>query len=411
MNDSRNVRSPQWPLLLIFAAVGFWVLGDMYFSRSLSDGPASGGGDITFTVSEDPHRIRVNGLPPRVLGQSGRASTDLSQALQIFALTNEQQWDSTMLAIDGKLEITGEGVDFIPRHPWLPGVRYHVRLSRGVLAGVGQAHGGGSDAEAEVIDTSFTVRRAERGERGRVTGVYPSADTLPQNLLKFYIHFSQPMTRGEAYRHISILNEDGEKVPDAFLELPQELWDPEARRLTILFDPGRIKRGLQRHNELGVAFQPGRRYTLAVDSTLRDGDGSPLAGSFRKDFVIAQPDRRMPDPETWTITAPEAGSTAPLEVRFDEPMDHALVRRLITLKRNGQEIAGAIELSDAEQVWRFLPDSEWRVGSYELEIGRVVEDLAGNNLISVFDVDLGVEGTQAADSTDEAVTMEIRILP
>ena len=63
-----------------------------------------------------------------------------------------------------------------------------------------------------------TYRRARAGPRDRleVTGtsraarpatvvdaVDPPGDRLPENLLKFYLHFSAPMGRGEAYEHVS----------------------------------------------------------------------------------------------------------------------------------------------------------------------------------------------------------------
>ncbi len=47
-----------------------------------------------------------------------------------------------------------------------------------------------------------------------------------------------------------------------------------------------------------------------------------------------------------------------------------------------------MEIRDGERVWTFRPERPWREGSYRLEVGRVIEDLAGNNLNSVFDVEL-----------------------
>ena len=49
---------------------------------------------------------------------------------------------------------------------------------------------------------------------------------LPANELKLYIYFSAPMSRGEAWKHIHLLDDAGKPVPLAFLELDQELWDP-----------------------------------------------------------------------------------------------------------------------------------------------------------------------------------------
>ncbi|MCH7864908.1 MAG: hypothetical protein IIC56_06820, partial [Proteobacteria bacterium] len=99
-----------------------------------------------------------------------------------------------------------------------------------------------------------------------MTQVYPSADVLPENLLKFYLHFSAPMSRGDSYQHIRLVRQNGSVVDLPFLELDQELWDRRQTRLTLLFDPGRIKRGLKPHEEVGPALKPGRRYTLEIDA-------------------------------------------------------------------------------------------------------------------------------------------------
>ena len=118
---------------------------------------------------------------------------------------------------------------FRPRFPLQPGLRYRAVLGK---SGDGQPLVRFFDLPTEHIEPMTHVR-----------AVYPSADLLPENLLKFYLHFSAPMSRGEVYRRTRLLDGSGKSVEMAFLELEQELWDAEGKRLTILFDPGRIKRG------------------------------------------------------------------------------------------------------------------------------------------------------------------------
>ncbi len=72
-----------------------------------------------------------------------------------------------------------------------------------------------------------------------MTRIYPSAGRLARrNQLKFYIHFSAPMSRGEAYRRIHLLDAEGQVLEAVFLELGEELWDPPMQRFTLLCDPG-----------------------------------------------------------------------------------------------------------------------------------------------------------------------------
>jgi len=113
-----------------------------------------------------------------------------------------------------------------------------------------------------------------------VAEVYPTADSLPMNLLRMYVQFSAPMTVGDdAEKRIHLLDEKGAIVDKAFLIAAggQELWDPDHTRLTIFFDPGRIKRDLTPHEALGLPLREGRSYSLTIDSTLRDAHGLSLA--------------------------------------------------------------------------------------------------------------------------------------
>src|SRR5262249_19518297 len=113
-------------------------------------------------------------------------------------------------------------LEFRPRYPLAPGITV-----RGVFRGAA---------------TRFDIpKAAAKAPSTRVAHVYPSADRIPENELKFYIYFSAPVQRGEAWKRIHLLREDGSAVDLPFLEIDQELWDPDTTRLTVLFDPGRIK--------------------------------------------------------------------------------------------------------------------------------------------------------------------------
>jgi hypothetical protein len=207
---------------------------------------------------------------------------------------------------------------------------------------------------------------------------------LPANTLKLYIFFSAPMSVGEAWQHIRLLDDRGRPVPGAFLEVDQELWDPDHRRLTVLFDPGRIKRGLRLAREAGMPILPGRRYTLAIDAAWHDAHGASLREGFRKAFTGGPPDRTPADPMTWRVSAPAAGTSEPLIVDFPKPMDYALLQRMLGVPG----VSGEIALDRNETEWRLTPDAPWKVGSYALVADSNMEDISGNHLDRPFDVDL-----------------------
>ena len=188
----------------------------------------------------------------------------------------------------GSYRIEGQVLIFQARFPLQPGLRYRAVFT----------------SAPEPITRRFDIPKSEATVSTTVEHVYPSTDRLPENQLKFYLHFSAPMSRGEAYSRISLLDERGVPVDLPFLELDQELWDREGKRLTLLFDPGRIKRDLVPHNEVGTSIQEGKTYTLIIDRDWRDARGKSLKEDFQKVFSVVAADRETPDPESWLLTAP-----------------------------------------------------------------------------------------------------------
>ena len=70
----------------------------------------------------------------------------------------------------------------------------------------------------------------------------------------------------------------------------EELWDPNFQRLTMTFDPGRIKRGLTSNETMGPPIAEGKRYTLVIDRDWPDARGVPHGGRLPQNLFAA--DRR-----------------------------------------------------------------------------------------------------------------------
>ncbi len=215
-----------------------------------------------------------------------------------------------------------------------------------------------------------------------VEQIYPTSNQLPANQLKFYIHFSAPMLNGEAWQNIQLLDANNKPVELAFLEIDQELWDRENRRLTILFDPGRIKRGVTPRDEIGSSLEAGKTYTLKISPAWRDENRTPLLKSFTKSFTVIDEDRTAIDPAKWVLSLPKANTRAPLTIHFKEPIDAALALRLIRFPMSGEARLGPNESSLI-----FTPDQVWPQGRFEIDIDTALEDLAGNKVGRPFDVD------------------------
>jgi hypothetical protein len=206
------------------------------------------------------------------------------------------------------------------------------------------------------------------------------------------------MEARDAHRHVR-LEQDGRVVPLAFVEVQQGLWDPRRRRLTLLFHPGRIKRGVAPRERLGPPLRDGGTYRLVVDAAMRDASGRPLGRDFEWRIRATAADRESPRAEGLRVTAPRAGD-APLVVELPEPFDEALLRRLIWVEdAEGRAVAGTAAVSDGEMRWSFRPERDWPPGRYELRVHPALEDRAGNRFDRVFDRESGAGTTGDAAET------------
>lgn len=344
-----------------------------------------------------PDRVEsARGPQIRLNSEGPVASFDLvdlseSDLAALAKLDHERQADVYQVHVAGDLDdppamvgdvsIAGQTFRFTPRYALEPGLRYRATFHRSKLPG-------GKSATADVT-AAFEIPRSAAQSPTVVAHIYPSADKLPENQLKFYLHFSAPMSRGEAYRHIHLLSADGKEVEGAFLELGEELWDRDQRRFTLLCDPGRVKRGLKPREELGPVLEEGKNYSLVIDRDWHDATGAALADTITKSFHVLPPDDAPVDPDQWKIKVPTAGTSDPLVVRFPEPLDHAMLERVLQIKRNdGGGIVGSIEIVDNETGWRFTPHEPWTAGDYQLVADATLEDLAGNSINHAFDVDV-----------------------
>lgn len=286
----------------------------------------------------------------------------------------------------GRYQVKEGTVIFTPEYPLTAGLKYRATVNPSKLPGY--------SGKPALVTSTHAVASVKVTPTTAITQVYPSADVLPENLLKFYLHFSAPMNGGHIYEHIRLLNSAGRPVELPFLEIDEELWNPEMTRLTLFIDPGRIKREVKPLEDIGPALEAGKTYTLVIDKAWQDGKGAPMKATFRKEFKVSAPDRTPPDPKTWKIETPAAGSVQPLIIEFPKSMDHALSQRMMqVVSADKKLVAGNVTLENYERRWLFTPEKSWSAGSYQLQVQTTIEDLAGNNIGKPFEVDLfeGVE--------------------
>lgn len=269
----------------------------------------------------------------------------------------------------GDFEIDGDNVTFQPLIPLSPGLGYDIlkgdRLIGHILVPV------------------------NNGEPPALISVYPEADTLPENLLKFYLRFSKPMRTGQSLDYICLLDKHKDTMRNVFLNLQPELWDTSGTVLTIWLDPGRIKRDLVLNRKLGNPLVKSETYQLIISRRWKDNRGVSLSKNYVKQFVTANRDGHVPDINSWQLTTPRAGTKAPLIINTREPLDHYLLQESVGVINNAETtVDGTIEVNTKDRVWKFTPSSLWTARPYKLRVKARLEDLAGNNLNRVFDRDI-----------------------
>ena len=325
------------------------------------------------SIQLDAGAFKVSGLPSPAEPDAGWDS--------VFAVYAGKSQDVPAMA--GAYAMESGVLVFRPRFPLASGVQY-----RAVYRG------------AEPVETLFDGPKLVAAPATRLDHVYPSADSLPENQLKFYLSFSAPMQRGGVWKYIHLLGENGEAVELPFLEIDQELWDRDNRRLTVLFDPGRIKRGVTPQQEMGPALVEGKRYSLVIDRELRDARGIPLAETFRKDFRVAPPIREGIDLKKWKLSP----STSGLTIDFDRPLDFALMQHVFEIKG----VSGTATVEREETRLRITPSQPLKPGAYELVIDMTLEDLAGNRVGRPFDVDIFERVTERITKDTTTLPFQVR---
>jgi hypothetical protein len=363
-------------LTSIVAAAACWIAATTSFAQSRPEVR------VVKDVDQRPIAVEATGWTKEELALFANPDADaidyLRQKLHIYVLN--EKGEIQLPAIGGGYSVTGEVVRLTPQYALRPGMSYQAVFYPP----------GSMTASPYRRTLDIMLPAPPPAEPTRVTAIYPSASVLPENQLRFYVHFSAPMAAGNAYEHVTLYKANGEIVKRAFLEIGEELWDGTGTRITLLFDPGRVKKGLSPRLQFGPVLETGQEYRLVIEKTWRDANNQPLTSSFEKKFTAGPPVETAVSVKEWKILPPAAGSAAQsLTITFPRSLDRALLQRMITVvDSKSREIDGEISLADDERHWSFLPAKPLPAGDYSLVIDTALEDSAGNNVARPFEIDI-----------------------
>ncbi|MGE0393749.1 MAG: hypothetical protein AB7P67_09290 [Vicinamibacterales bacterium] len=363
------------------------------------------------TAEAEPGRgvtaVSVTGLPEAALERLAASGTSAEAFARVLRVQTTEA-PAGAPAVSGRYAVRDGVLRFEPAFPLDPHVAHTATFDPRELAGV--------DLTREPwATTPLTLTIAAAGRTGRpstrVVQMFPPAEML-ENQLRVYLQFSAPMSRRPARDFVRLLDDAGREVPDAFLPLDVSLWNDDRTRCTLLFDPGRVKRGILPNAEMGRPLTAGRRYTVVVSRAWPDATDQPLVEEFRREFRVRPAVLSAIEPGAWRVVAPAANTRDALVVTFPHALDYALAARAIRIEAlDGAEMPGEVQVADTATEWRFLPAAPWQPGRFQLRALAVLEDAAGNRVGRPFDADPSIVGSITADApagADATVPFAIR---
>ncbi|HEX3314545.1 MAG TPA: hypothetical protein VHR72_06605 [Gemmataceae bacterium] len=332
-------------------------------------------------AAEAPLRFEATPTGQRVVA---RLPGDVAGKLPAGSLTQEQ--GETLLTLSllgndaktpgpsmiGKYERAGNDLTFTPRFPLDAGATY-----RAVLTVVGHS-----------TPLDFRTPKLAAKSPPKVVHIFPTADVLPANHLRFYIQFDRPMRGGrELFKHLTLLDDKGKEIEEPWLV--DEIWDEATNTLILYIHPGRIKWGVELRDSMGPVLVEKRTYSLVVRGEWTDLDGNKIGKDVVKRFRTTAEDRKRIELGDWKLTAPKAGTRDAVTLTFPKSIDvRSLQSGLAVANARGQAVAGTAAIGPGEKSWSFTPTEPWQPRSLRVNVSPDLEDDAGNTPTHPFDVDL-----------------------
>ena len=332
-------------------------------------------------AADSPLRFEATPTGRRVVA---RLPGDVAAKLPMGPLTQEQGETFLTLALlgddaktpgpsmIGKYERAGNDLTFTPRFPLDAGATY-----RAVLTVAGSS-----------TPLDFSTPKLVAKSPPKVVKIYPTADVLPANHLRFYIQFDRPMRGGNAlFKHLALLDDKGKEVDEPWLV--DEIWDEATNTLILYIHPGRIKWGVELRESMGPVLVEKRKYSLVVRGEWVDLDGNKIGKDVVKRFKTTAEDRNRIELADWKLTTPAAGTRDAVTLTTAKSMDQRSLQSGLTVTdAKGQTIAGSVAVGPDEKSWTFTPSEPWRAGAQRVNVNAEFEDVAGNTPMHPFDVDL-----------------------
>lgn len=162
----------------------------------------------------------------------------------------------------------------------------------------------------------------------------------------------------------------------ALVDIPDGLWSPDGKVLTLLLHPGRVKQGLAAHRALGRALAAGGDYRLVIGPGLMAEDGRMLGAARQVPLRIGPAEMRGFDPARWRWTPPRPGSAAQMAIASGRQIDALSLQGGVRLE-DGEGRAHAVTLHAEGTRIVAIPAAPWP-DVIRLAVAPWLEDVCGN---------------------------------
>lgn len=344
----------------------------------------------SFSIEDDPSSRRFGTIG------SPKLSEELIQTLEKKELSFDE-WASffdiringASRPVLGSYTISADQVVFKPRFLPDPNVSYQVSFTWKRLEAITEMKLDFSDLVETISFTSLLNDQAE------IIGIFPAADTLPANTLRFYIHFSSSMGFENPYDFIKLFDGKGDEITDPFVELPEGLWNENRTRLTVLFHPGRVKRGVGPNVKYGAILKESEKCTINISNQWLDGNGNPLKDGLTKEIIVSPAKRSKMNLDDWKIET-NCNQGCSILLTPHRLIDAEMSKRLIRII-DDQNQPIDFELEHVEGNILITSEDLVVTDEYSLIINPRLEDICGNTFLNSFDYE---EGSRVTDGDD-----------
>ena len=255
-------------------------------------------------------------------------------------------------------------------------------------------------ADSVVIDSVqyFQLQSAPVSE---VQWTYPHINVLPENTLRMYIYFTAPMSFDNPLDYIDLYDQQGKVIENAFVEVPEGLWNQERTRLTLLFHPGRVKQEVGPNRIEGSILEEGKLFELRVSGRWNDANGSPLNSDYSKKFFVTKAKRQRLRKKDWVIES-ICKDECVLRLSTGDIPDIELFKKMVQIQDENAESLDFEYIAEANGSFILRSDALKKGSTLTMGINPKMEDISGNTFLNAFD---SKEGTRI----DKGKPIEIQI--